>query len=82
MDRPVVKAGSSIEELGLQTQTAAINKLTQEIQAHQTDMEKMKAEISDAVVKIETTLSDFHATFNELTKQISKDVENMGKYLK
>ncbi len=33
MDRPVVKAGSSIEELGLQTQTAAINKLTQEIHA-------------------------------------------------
>ncbi len=59
-----------------------ITKLTQEIQAHQTDMEKMKAEISDAVIKIETTLSDFHATFDELTAQISKDVENMGKYLK
>ncbi|RFS18537.1 hypothetical protein [Emticicia sp. C21] len=59
-----------------------ITRLTQEIQAHQTDMEKMKAEISDAVVKIETTLSDFHATFNELTAQISKDVENMAKYLK
>ena len=59
-----------------------ITKLTQEIQAHQTDMEQMKAEISDAVIKIETTLSDFHATFDELTAQISKDVENMGKYLK
>lgn len=59
-----------------------ITKLTQEIQAHQTDMEKMKAEISDAVVKIETTLSDFHATYDELTAQISKDVENMAKYLK
>lgn len=59
-----------------------IAKLTQEIQTHQADMEKMKEEISDAVVKIETTLSDFHATFNELTAQISKDVENMGKYLK
>lgn len=59
-----------------------IARLTQEIQAHQTDMDKMKAEISDAVVKIETTLSDFHATFNELTAQIGKDVENMAKYLK
>ncbi|RYU96340.1 hypothetical protein [Emticicia agri] len=59
-----------------------IAKLTQEIQVHQTDMEKMKAEISDAVIKIETTLSDFHATFNELTAQISQDVDNMGKYLK
>ena len=59
-----------------------IAKLTQEIQTHQTDMEKMKAEISDAVVKIETTLSDFHATFDELTSQIGKDIENMNKYLK
>lgn len=59
-----------------------IAKLTEEIQTHQSDMEKMKAEISDAVVKIETTLSDFHATFDELTIQINKDVENMNKYLK
>jgi len=59
-----------------------IAKLTEEIQTHQNDMEKMKAEISDAVVKIETTLSDFHATFDELTAQIGKDVENMNKYLK
>lgn len=59
-----------------------IAKLTEEIQTHQSDMEKMKAEISDAVVKIETTLSDFHATFDELTAQINKDVENMNKYLK
>ncbi|WP_259014154.1 hypothetical protein [Emticicia fluvialis] len=59
-----------------------IAKLTLEIQEHQADMEKMKAEISDAVVKIETTLSDFHATYSELTAQISKDVDNMTKYLK
>lgn len=66
----------------IKAKTDQIAKLTQEIQAHQADMEKMKAEISDAVVKIETTLSDFHATFDELTTQINKDVENMGKYLK
>ena len=33
IDRQVVKAGLSIEELGLQTQTAAINQLTEEIHA-------------------------------------------------
>ena len=66
----------------IKAKTDQIARLTQEIQVHQSDMEKMKAEISDAVVKIETTLSDFHATFDELTQQISKDVENMGKYLK
>lgn len=59
-----------------------IAKLTQEIAAHQEDMGKMKAEISEAVVKIETTLSDFHATYSDLIGQIGQDVENMKKYLK
>ncbi|HEY1055467.1 MAG TPA: hypothetical protein VGE24_10035 [Emticicia sp.] len=69
-------------EATIKGKTEQIARLTEEIQKHQTDMEKMKAEISDAVIKIETTLSDFHATFDELTGQINKDVENMGKYLK
>ncbi|WP_435353843.1 hypothetical protein [Emticicia sp. SJ17W-69] len=59
-----------------------IARLTQEIAAHQDDMGKMKAEISEAVVKIETTLSDFHATYSDLTSQIAQDVEKMSKYLK
>ena len=59
-----------------------IAKLTQEIAAHQEDMGKMKAEISEAVVKIETTLSDFHATYSDLIIQIGQDIENMKKYLK
>lgn len=59
-----------------------IAKLTQEIAVHQEDMSKMKAEISEAVVKIETTLSDFHATYSDLIGQIGQDVENMKKYLK
>lgn len=59
-----------------------ITKLTQEIAASQEEMGKMKAEISDAVIKIETTLSDFHATYSDLTSQIAQDVEKMSKYLK
>lgn len=59
-----------------------IAKLTQEIAAHQEDMGKMKAEISEAVVKIETTLSDFHATYSDLVGQIGNDVEKMKQYLK
>jgi hypothetical protein len=59
-----------------------IARLTQEIASHQEDMGKMKAEISEAVVKIETTLSDFHATYSDLIGQIGQDVENMKKYLK
>lgn len=59
-----------------------ITRLTQEIAAHQEDMGKMKDEISEAVVKIETTLSDFHVTYSDLIGQIGQDVENMKKYLK
>ena len=59
-----------------------IARLTQEIAASQEEMGKMKAEISEAVVKIETTLSDFHATYNDLIGQIGQDVEKMSKYLK
>jgi uncharacterized coiled-coil protein SlyX len=59
-----------------------IARLTQEIAASQEEMSKMKAEISEAVIKIETTLSDFHATYSDLTSQIGQDVEKMSKYLK
>ena len=66
----------------MKAKSEQIVRLTQEIKTHQDDMEKMKAEISDAVIKIETTLSDFHATYNDLIGQIGQDVENMKKYLK
>lgn len=66
----------------IKAKTEQIARLTEEIKTHQTDMEKMKAEISEAVVKIETTQSDFQATYQDLVSQISTDVENMKKYLK
>ena len=66
----------------MKAKSEQIVRLTQEIKTHQDDMEKMKAEISDAVIKIETTLSDFHATYNDLIGQIGQDVEKMKKYLK
>ncbi len=59
-----------------------IAKLTQEIQQHQTDMEAMTAEIREAVVKIETTMQDFHASFANLESQINGDISKMETYLK
>lgn len=75
------KAISSLEK-AIQEKGEMIAKLTQEIQQHQTDMDTMKAEISDAVVKIETTIQDFHASFTNLEHQINGDVEKMKTYLK
>lgn len=66
----------------IKAKTEQITRLTEEIKAHQADMEKMKAEISEAVVKIETTQNDFQATYQDLVNQINIDVENMKKYLK
>lgn len=66
----------------IKAKTEQIARLTEEIKTHQTDMEKMKAEISEAVVKIETTQNDFQATYQDLVGQISTDVDNMKKYLK
>lgn len=66
----------------IKAKTEQIARLTEEIKTHQADMEKMKAEISEAVVKIETTQNDFQATYQDLVGQINTDVENMKKYLK
>jgi septal ring factor EnvC (AmiA/AmiB activator) len=76
-EKAIIDLDATIKAKGEQ-----IAKLTQEIAVHQDDMGKMKAEISEAVVKIETTLNDFHATYSDLTTQIGQDVENMKKYLK
>jgi hypothetical protein len=66
----------------IQEKGEAIARLTQEIQQHQAEMDKMKAEIEEAVVKIETTMQDFHASFTNLENQINGDIIKIGKYLK
>jgi hypothetical protein len=59
-----------------------IARLTEEIRIHQEEMGKMKDEISESVIKIETTMNDFQTTYHDLLSQIEKDIENMKKYLK
>ncbi|MFT5169197.1 MAG: hypothetical protein ACI8P3_004445, partial [Saprospiraceae bacterium] len=53
-----------------------------EIEKHTKDMQAMKADISSAAVKVESTKNDFRASFNNLVGQINKDIENMKNYLK
>lgn len=66
----------------IQEKGELIAKLTQEIQQHQTEMEAMKTEIQEAVLKIETTMQDFNASYTNLETQINTDVEKMKTYLK
>lgn len=73
----IVSLAKTIQEKG-----ELIAKLTQEIQQHQSDMDTMKADIEDAVVKIETTMQDFHASFTNLESQINGDISKMQTYLK
>lgn len=61
---------------------AQIKKLTQEIEQHQKKALALKEEIEDKAVKIESTKNDFIASYDNLTAQIQKDVENMKNYLK
>lgn len=76
-EKVIASLASTIQEKG-----ELIAKLTQEIQQHQTDMDAMKAEIQEAVVKIDTTMQDFHASFTNLESQINGDISKMQTYLK
>ena len=66
----------------IKSKAQQIKQLTMEIEAHQKKSEALKKEISGASVKVEKTKNDFIASFENLVAQISKDVDNMKKYLK
>lgn len=58
-----------------------IEQLQKEIEQHQQALTKMQGEIEAAAEKIESTRSDFVASYMNLVKQIQQDIENIGKYL-
>jgi hypothetical protein len=66
----------------LKQKAEQIKKLTQEMEAHRVEMEKLDVEIKDATSKVETTKNDFLASYQTLVAQISHDVENMKRFLK
>lgn len=76
-EKAISSLANTIQEKG-----ELIAKLTQEIQQHQSDMDAMKAEIEEAVVKIETMMGDFHASYTNLEGQINGDIAKMQTYLK
>lgn len=73
----IVKLNDTIQKKAQQ-----IKKLTEEMEQHRKDMEKLSGEINQATAKVETTKNNFIASYNTLVAQISRDVENMKRYLK
>lgn len=66
----------------IKDKTAQIQRLQAEIEQHQAKLKKLDNAIGSAVSKIENTKNDFIASYKNLTKQISEDVDKMKKYLK
>lgn len=66
----------------IQSKEEQIKRLTQEIEAHRQQTDQLKKEISEATVKVETTQSNFNASYNALSSQIATDLENMKQFLK
>ncbi len=73
-----------IDQLGqtIQSKEEQIKRLTQEIEEHRQQTAQLKKEISEATVKVETTQSNFNASYNVLSSQIATDLENMKQFLK
>lgn len=65
----------------IQAKGEQIAKLTEEIQKHQAEMEALQHEISDSVVKIESTMNDFTASYTNLAQQIEADKSKMQQFL-
>jgi cell division septum initiation protein DivIVA len=59
-----------------------IKQLTNEIEQHRKEVDTIKSDISQAVVKVEQTSRDFDATYQLLVGQIQGDLNNMKSYLK
>lgn len=76
-EQEIVKAEEAVK-----TKAEQIKQLTQEIEKHQQQVDQLRREIADATVKVETTKSNFIASYNTLVAQISEDMQNMKQFLK
>ncbi|MBI1226781.1 MAG: hypothetical protein GC192_16215 [Bacteroidetes bacterium] len=66
----------------LKEKAEQIKKLTQEMEQHRAEMDKLEKEIKEATSKVSATQSNFVASYEVLVSQINVDVENMKKFLK
>lgn len=69
-------------EQAIKAKEDQIKGLQQEIQTNLKQMEGIANEVAEARQKLETTKSDFLASYENLVMQIRRDVDSMEKYLK
>lgn len=69
-------------EEAIKTKAEQIKQLTVEIEADQAKAKQMKQEMTDASVKVETTRSNFVASYEALVQQIRSDLDNIKNFLK
>jgi len=69
-------------EEAIKAKAAQIKQLTVEIEADQTKAKQMKQEMTEASVKVETTRSNFVASYEALVQQIRSDLDNIKNFLK
>ncbi len=69
-----------MEQLILQKEKQ-IEQLKKEIELNRKEADKMKADISESTLKVQTTQNNFVASYKHITSQIQKDVANIKQYL-
>ena len=65
----------------IKEKSAQITRLTQEIDKHRKQMEQTQGKIKTDTAKIEQTKRDFEASFQQLTDQILKDLDNIQSHV-
>lgn len=69
-------------EAAIQQKAEQIKQWTQQIEEHRKRSEQIRTEINESTVKVETTKSDFDATFAAVVGQIQDDLSKIKQYLK
>jgi hypothetical protein len=68
-------------EKGINEKHKMIETLKKEIEAGTTQLDQLRNEVNDAVVKIETTNQQFVASFNLVSNQIHEDIEKIKTHV-
>lgn len=69
-------------EEAIKAKAEQIKQLTVEIETDQAKAKQMKQEMTEASVKVETTRSNFVASYESLVQQIRSDLDNIKNFLK
>jgi len=65
----------------MQKKTAEIERLTQEIQLHEQEILQLEGQISEVVIKIESTKNNFDYTLHSVISQMDTDLVSIEKHL-